>query len=233
MVTAAAAIGGTTLTFSTGTDAIATATGGPAAASTTAVLNANAAIKSAFATDPSYFALGELGGAYTSGGTGTETTTSGVTLTVDLTQLSTCEDLAIGLYDGTALGSGFESLTFTVTGDNETLLTTTFTSPGAATTFLANDAIDLGSLASRSLSGGSLNLATSLSVTTDASGQGFDAGFLIGNPAAGTVSGPHQLSTSAGFGAALAGHSGVAPVEGRECRDGWHLAGSPLHHRLR
>ena len=157
----------------------------------------------------SRYALGELGGRYSTGGSGLQTQTSSVDLTVDLTQLAARKDLELGLFSGAALGTGFQSLTFTVIGDGATLLTKTFTSAAAAKTFFTNDAIDLGSLASGSLSGDTLSLSIQMSLTTTTAGQGFDAGFLVGDPppaSGGSV--PGMASAMAGFGAA-AGAGGV------------------------
>jgi hypothetical protein len=168
--------------FSTASQSIATADAAPAISSVTTVLNANSNIKAAFTINPSYFGLGELGGRYSTGGSGVQIQTSNVNLTLDLTQLAVRKDLELGLFSGASFGTGFQSLTFTVVGDGATLLTKTFTSAAAAKAFFTNDAIDLGSLASGPLSGNTLSLSIQMSLTTTSAGQGFDAGFLIGDP---------------------------------------------------
>ena len=111
------------------------------------------------------------------------------------------KDLELGLFKGASLGTGFQSLTFTVSGDGATLLTKTFTSAASAKAFFTNDAIDLGSLASGPLSGDTLDLSIQMSVTTTSTGQGFDAGFLIGDPPpAQGASVPLMASAMASFG---------------------------------
>ncbi len=68
---------------------MALATADPDAASVTAILNANATIKTAFGASPSIFAIEELGGSYpTSGGTGLQTTTETIGLRVNLGSLA-------------------------------------------------------------------------------------------------------------------------------------------------
>ncbi len=228
---AEAQIGGTTATFSTGKQSIATVDGAPALASVTTVLNANSNIAAAFATNPSYFGLGELGGAYSKAGSGTQTEISNVTLTVDLTKVTDLQNLELGLYSGKSLGSGFESLTCTVIGDGTQVLTTTFTSAGAAKAFFTNDAIELGSLTSGPLSGSTLSLSIGMSITTTAAGQGFDAGFLIGDPPAGSSgSGLHQLTAAAaGFGTQGAPEPAFRQDNDRQVADGLAAAGLHTH----
>ena len=64
------------------------------------------AVNTAFHTGktPVYFGIAELGGAYSTSGSGSETETSPVHMTVDLTKAGTLHDLIIGFYSGTAAG---------------------------------------------------------------------------------------------------------------------------------
>jgi hypothetical protein len=146
---AEAAIGGSAAAFTTGEQAIATATGAPNLTSVNTVLGANSNIAAAFNhANPSYFAMGEVGGAYSSSGSGAQVDTSTINLSVDLTQLAARNDLELGLFSGTSSGAGWSSLHFTVVGDGNTLVDQTFATAALAVTYFTNHAIDLGSLSS-------------------------------------------------------------------------------------
>jgi hypothetical protein len=179
-------IGGSTPAFATGDQGIAVATGSPAQSSVTPVLTANSNIAAAFATSPTFFAMGELGGHYSQSGAGTQTVTDTINLSIDLTQLASRHDLQIGFFSGQQQGSGFSSLHITVVADGVTVLDQTFASPAAATTFFTNHAIDLGSLSSGALSGNTLTLAITETLVVTGSGQGYYEGLLIGDAAAGS-----------------------------------------------
>ena len=196
-------------------------TGAPGSADTAAVLAANANIATAFGASPTFFAIDELGGGYAkSGGTASETTTDTVSLTVDLTQLASPNDLEVGLFNGTALGSGFTSLTFTLTADGDTaspLISQTFTSAAAAVTYFTDHALDLGSLATGPLAGSTLTLQASFTVTTASAGQGFYAQFMLGDPPSASQSPVnHQqfIQVMAGLGG-VPGHSAPAAASDR------------------
>ncbi len=155
----------------------------PSNASADAVLAANANIAAAFGAAPTIFAIGEVGGAYAkSGGTGSLTSTTTFALTVDLTKLASRADLVAGFYDSLVVGYGFASLTFTLKGDGATLISQTFTTAAAAQAFFTDEAIDLGSLISGPLSGNTLTLQATFSITTNTPGSGFYSQFIIGDP---------------------------------------------------
>ena len=123
-------LGQTAQPFSPFGQATADASGAPAGTDTAAVLAANPDIATAFGASPVFFAIDELGGQYAkSAGTGPETNTETVNLTVDLTKLASEQDLVVGFYNGTALGAGFTSMTLTITADGSAtpLFTQTFT----------------------------------------------------------------------------------------------------------
>jgi hypothetical protein len=67
------------------------------------ILNANAAIKMAFTTTPTYFGIGELGGAYSTSGSGSETENASIQMTI--AKVSPLHHLLIGFHNGTALGN--------------------------------------------------------------------------------------------------------------------------------
>ncbi len=176
-------IGAPAQPFESQGQAVALETAAPDAASTTAVLAANANIKTAFGASPEFFAIDELGGAYAkSGGTAPQTTTETVNLTVDLTQLASRQNLVAGFYNATELGAGFTSLTFTLTGDGTSLVNKTFTTLASAQAFFSDTAMSLGSLSTGALGGNILTLVATFSITTDAAGSGFYAQMILGDP---------------------------------------------------
>src|SRR6516225_11950347 len=112
--------------------------------------------KRAFTTGktPTYFGIGELGGAYSTSGSGSETETSSVHMTVDLTKLASLHDLIIGFYSGTAAGAGFTSMSLDVK-INGTDHITNFATVADANAFFNNsgngNAHDYGALSGTSL----------------------------------------------------------------------------------
>ncbi len=204
-------IGPAALGFNTTAQALATQNAAPDAATTAPVLAANANIAAAFGASPSFFAIDELGGSYAkSGGTTSETTTDTINLTVDLTKLASRQDLVAGFYGATGLGTGFSSLTFTVTADGiaTPLVTRTFTTLLSAETFFTDKAKDLGSLATGALSGNTLTLQATFTLTTTTPGQGFFAQMIIGDP----PSTAPPVSRFAQAIAGLGGASGGSPI---------------------
>ena len=182
-VKALATIGAAAAAFASTGQGVAQVTGAPTAAGPAAVLAANAAITSAFGAAPVFFAEGELGGAYSTGGKAAQTVTSIFSESVDLTQLAARQDLVVGLYGGVAVGTGVTAVQFDLLVDGTDVLSQTFASAGAAKTWFTNHAVDLGSLASgATLGADTLTVQATLSVTADASGSGFYAGILVGDP---------------------------------------------------
>jgi hypothetical protein len=157
--------------------------GTPGANAIAAVLNANTKIAAAYAVNPSYFALAELGGRNSSTGTGSETVTSTVNLSVNLAQLATKQDLLLGFYGGTSVGSGVTGVTLSISANGSTLLSQTFATATAAVAYFTNDAVDLGSLGAAVYGNTIADFTVSLSVTTDSVGSGFYGNVLIGDPA--------------------------------------------------
>ncbi|MGI9170719.1 MAG: hypothetical protein ACR2FH_11205, partial [Caulobacteraceae bacterium] len=182
--TAQTAVGGKAAAFDSISQAVALETGAPNAASTSAVLSANKAIANAFGGSPVFFAIGELGGGYSSGGTIAQTTTVSLDESVDLTKLGARNDLVVGLYNGTAVGSGFTAMTFDLFADGIDVIHQSFTSAAAATTFFTNHAFDLGSLAGGKLGANTLTLHAVMSITTNAAGSGFYGDLIVGDPPA-------------------------------------------------
>ena len=207
-----ATIGEAAQPFAAQGQAVALASGAPTLASTNAVLVANPNIFTGFGPAPTFFAIDEFGGAYAkSGGTTSQTITDTIDLTVDLTQLATRGTLVAGFYNATALGTGFASLTFTLTGDGATLISQTFTTLAAANAFFTDHAVSLGSLATGALSGATLTLAATFTLTTSTAGQGFYAQMIIGDPPAATTGSQMFVQAMAGMGASAVGSAPPSP----------------------
>jgi hypothetical protein len=186
--------------------AVAQITAEPKGADVNTIEVNNPHIKAAFTTGktPAYFGIGELGGAYSTSGSGSETETSSVHMTVDLTKMASLHDLIIGFYSGTATGGGFTSMSLDVK-INGTDHITNIASAGSASAFFQNNAVDYGPL-----SGTSLQLDVSLSVTESAAG-GYDFGMLIGDPPPGDHSLAHHnlVAAMATFGTGISGTMGT------------------------
>jgi hypothetical protein len=195
--------------------AVAQITAEPTTADVNTINNNNAAIKSAFTTGktPTCFGIGELGGAYSTSGSGSETETSSIHMTVDLTKFSP-HDLIIGFYSGTSAGAGFTSMTLDVkiNGVDSVHNPATFTTVGHANSFFQNNAVDFDAL-----SGTSLQLDMSLSITESSAG-GYDFGMLIGDPPPAQQSNAlallgHAAASFGGGGGANVGGSSSAPPD--------------------
>jgi len=194
-----------------GAGAVAMETGAPLAAGTAPVLANNAKIKAAFGAGPVFFATGELGAGHFNGGTKTETTTSEIDETVNLTKLASRQDLVVGFYNGTITGTGVTRAALDFYVDGKDVLHEAFASAAAARTWFTDHAVDLGSLASGSALVGSnntLTLRAVVTVTSTSAGSGFHGDMIIGDPpAAANTVGTHQrfIEAAAGFGPVGAG----------------------------
>jgi hypothetical protein len=141
------------------------------------VLGANAAIKAAFGTTHTIYAVGELGGAHASAGSDSETSSSSVSITISAADLASGGRLILGLFSGTPEGSFSGSLTVGYQGG--TLASETFTT----STLFTNDVLVDTPFSALDFSG-ALDLTMTLAVTTPASGDGFSGGFIVGDPPA-------------------------------------------------
>jgi hypothetical protein len=141
--------------------AVAQITAEPATTDVNRIDKYNANIRSAFTTGktPTYFGIGELGGAFSTGGSVSETETSSIHMTVDLIKAFPLHDLLIGFYGGSAAGAGFTGMSLDVK-INGTDHINNFTTVAAANAFFKNNAVDYGAL-----TGISLQLDISLSIT--------------------------------------------------------------------
>ena len=126
---------------------------------------------------PDYFAIGELGGAYSTNDTEPETETASIHMGVDLTKI-TPKDLILGLVQRNLNGLGLHQHDVRRQGQRDGYPQQDIHEPSAATTYFTNDALDLGPLSGY---GSTLKLDISLSIT-EAQIGGFDFGMLVGDP---------------------------------------------------
>jgi hypothetical protein len=189
--------------------AVAQITAEPKASDVAAVTGANSNINTAFTTGktPTYFGIGELGGVYSTSGSGSETETSSVHMTVDLTKMASLHDLFIGFYSGTSAGAGFTSMSLDVKINGADHINN-FVTVTDANNFFQNQAVDYGALSALGTS--TLQLDISLSITESAAG-GYDFGMLIGDPPpAGDAAAHHNMvAAMSSFGAAGGDSSGT------------------------
>ena len=111
---AAASFGVAVPAFSTGDQGIATEVASPSTAAVGAALADDGKIRKALGASPSYFAIGEIGGARQNGGAGSETVDEQLKMTISPGSLVNPKNLLIGFYGDKALGSGFYNLTIAV-----------------------------------------------------------------------------------------------------------------------
>jgi hypothetical protein len=165
--------------FITDSQAVAVGTALPNAGSVSGLLGANPTISAAFGATPTILASEELGGGYSSSGSGSEVSHSTVELIATLDSQDLLQHLQIGLFNGQSFGSGVSGVTLDITANGTGLLHQDFGSGTAAAAYFADNAIDLGTLSASAYSSGSLDLQVSLQVATDSAGSGFYGGLLV------------------------------------------------------
>ena len=175
-----ALVGTTPPAFDSTSQSVAFVTGIPSPASVSAVLAANPNISAAFAAtaSPSYFAIGEMGGGYSSSGFGLQTSTSEITFNVDLTKVGTLDHFLLGLYNPVTTGAGFKTLDFDVFLNNVHVVDQTFTTVADANTYFTDHALDLGQLDGNHV----LAVDIQLSEVLKTPGSGYYFNFLAGDP---------------------------------------------------
>jgi hypothetical protein len=181
---AALQYGNTAMAFITNRQAVANATLAPAtnATAVTNVLSANAAIATAFSGATQYYAVGELGGAHSTGGTAVQTQTASFSLKLAQSAVPAGGDLIVGLYGGETTGAGVTGISLSVTENGATVAALSFTNDTAAQAKAAfsDMAQNLGALSGS----GTIALDFTLTVTSGAPGSGFFGGLIIGDPPA-------------------------------------------------
>ena len=153
-------------------------TANPASSDVSTALSGDPNSTTAFANEH-VLGLADLGGAYSSGATLSHSYTSSATF--DFKTLP-AGSFKLGLLSYSALGSGFNTLDFSVEEGTHILLSDTFTSLSTAETFFTDDTKSL------TLTAANEALTFSLDLTTDLAGSGFYAQFLFGVPDTETVS---------------------------------------------
>jgi hypothetical protein len=161
--------------------AVATIDAMPAASTATAITNIDPHTKAALGASSTTLAVGQLGGAHSSSGTNTETSTASADITLDLTKLTGQPDPVLALDGPVSTGSGVTGVALSVTADGSSLFTESFTSAAAAATYFNDHPIDLGSLTSGVLAASpTLDVHVALSVTSTQAGGGEYTQFLLG-----------------------------------------------------
>ena len=181
---AALQYGNTAPAFVSSPQAVAKADLAPSVSSTAVkgVLNANAAIASAFSGAGQYYAVGELGASHATGGSDSQTSTAQLSLMLDQTKVPAGGTLVVGLFGGVTEGSGVTGVSLSVTENGTTVAALSFTNDTAAQAqaAFADMGFNLGALSGT----GSLALVFKLSVTSDTAGSGFYGGLIVGDPPA-------------------------------------------------
>src|SRR6185436_1433391 len=157
--------------FVSGDQSIAMIDGNPDNTSVNAVFAANPNISLVFFGATAEFALGELGGAYAGTNILPQTQTASFSEAIDLTKLTSKEDLLVGFYNGTKQGKGITDLTLDITANGSNLLHQHFTDSVSAMSFFTDHAL---LLAAVSAFGNTLNLGVSLRTTENQTGAGLE-----------------------------------------------------------
>ena len=199
--------------YSTTQTGVAFLTGLPSGSSTAPVFSGNAAIASAFGASPAVWAMGEFGGQRSGSVSGLQTIDDFLNVTLDASKLPASGNLEIGFFDPTVLGSGFKSLTLTISGNNGsadvTLFTQTFTTVASAESFFGDHAISLGALSSLPRAGGEVQLFIHVDIQTDAAGEGFYGQVILGDPPSATGHASRFAQHMAGLAASAGGSPGA------------------------
>ena len=122
-----------------------------------------------------------LGGAYSSGGSGTSKTfVSSASFTIDLTQLSSSHDLQLAALDAEQFGAGFDSLRVEVIRENVSVVDFT-TSEAPSMLGMFNDFVfNFGNIGTGAINN-MLDVTVRLSLTTDDLNAGFRSYFILAN----------------------------------------------------
>ncbi|MGD9504819.1 MAG: VPLPA-CTERM sorting domain-containing protein, partial [Syntrophobacteraceae bacterium] len=134
-------------------------------------------VQSAFGDGSVFVGYGVLGGS--ASGDDSMTISSSLKFNFTINDSTASEDLLVGLLCSNSTGSGFESLTFTISGENGTLFNETFQSFDLAEAFFNDNVLDFGILSGLVGDDLSSTLTFVLSLTaSDASG--YDFNFVYG-----------------------------------------------------
>jgi hypothetical protein len=123
-----------------------------------------------------------LGTQYSLGGTGPQTYTSSVTLSLDLNALPHgMEDLELGFFNPVSTGAGFDSLTFQILENGVSVIDESFATLASADAYFGDQFYDLGLINLYALQNGDLTIDLSLAATDSLSNESFGASMLVLN----------------------------------------------------
>jgi hypothetical protein len=135
----------------------------------------------ALGATPSIVAIGEIGGAHSTLGTDTQTSSATIGLTMDLLQLTSTPDLFLGFYGMSGSSSGITDINLAFQENGATVSTLDYGSTAAAKAALNDIPMDIGSVGSLLAQGSSVDLQVTLSVTTNHAGSGFSTYLVLGH----------------------------------------------------
>jgi MYXO-CTERM domain-containing protein len=135
-----------------------------------------------------------MGGTHVTGGSISQTGSSTVSESIDVSQLASQQNLLIGFLQPTLIGPGFDSLHFQIMAAGMTVANQTFTDTATALSYFTDNTLDLGKISSGMT--GSLDLSFQYDLTEKVGG-GFTTSFLVANSSLG--SGPASVPEPAAF----------------------------------
>jgi hypothetical protein len=110
---------------------------------------------------------------------GPQTFTSSATFQVDLTQITSLQDLQLASLDGDLGGSGFDELRLEVIRENVTVVDELIPNTAADLSYFNDQVFNLDDIETGVV--GTLDVTVRLSLTTDDSGAGFSSLFILAN----------------------------------------------------
>ena len=202
---ATASIGDPAPTLTGGYDALAAITGAPTAG-IWSVTSVNPDIQAAFGADPSIFAIGQMGGRHAAAGSAEQTISDELDVTVDLTQLTSRQDLVLGLY-GLVGNQAIADPTLNVDVNGASVFYRQSPTLSGELSLFEDDAVDLGSLASNAV-GDTLRLQITFSFEASSPDQAMNFGVIVGDSTAST----QRFAQAASSFASGGGGPGTAPA---------------------
>jgi hypothetical protein len=158
-------------------EGVATASVAPSAASAAPIVSTNPRIAGQIGANPTFLAMGELGGEFTVGALGAVSYTTSFELKVALTSAGLSKDLVVSFYNPTSLGNGPSAMSIQIQANSITVPTNgTFTDPVA---FLTDKPFNCGTLGVLAPTSGALDLTVTMQTTYALPGDGFFAGVLV------------------------------------------------------
>jgi hypothetical protein len=182
-VAAYSAFGGAIPIFDNTSQGIATFVADPTGAAFATIATAGSGLVGAFGVTPTVFMAGELGGAYSAGGAGSQSITASATVAADLAQTAR-RDLTLAFDNLAQTGSGFSKLTVLVLENNAQIYNQTFSSAASLEATFQHP-LDIASLAQPPFGGGTVaTFIVSWTLTETTPGDGLYANFALGEATA-------------------------------------------------